>query len=61
MMKGAPEMILSRCSHVSIDGQIKEIDESFRLQCQVNRRFNFNVIRDVFSMLGSSSETKVVW
>jgi magnesium-transporting ATPase (P-type) len=36
MMKGAPEVILKRCSHVSIDGQIKEIDEEFRKQCQVS-------------------------
>jgi magnesium-transporting ATPase (P-type) len=35
MMKGAPEVILNRCSHASIDGQIKEIDEEFRKQCQV--------------------------
>jgi sodium/potassium-transporting ATPase subunit alpha len=35
MMKGAPEVILNRCSHVSIDGQVKKIDDGFRKQCQV--------------------------
>ena len=36
MMKGAPEVILNRCTHVSVEGQIQEIDEEFRKQCQVS-------------------------
>jgi magnesium-transporting ATPase (P-type) len=53
MMKGAPEVILKRCSHASIDGEIIEIDEEFRKQCQVSRCLNFITLLIALSMLGN--------
>lgn len=35
MMKGAPEVILSRCSTTSINGELTEIRENFRSDCMV--------------------------
>ncbi|PAV75028.1 hypothetical protein WR25_06358 [Diploscapter pachys] len=33
-MKGAPEVILSKCSHVRYDREMVEIDDQFREECQ---------------------------
>ena len=35
-MKGAPEVILSKCSHVRYDREMVEIDDQFREECQVS-------------------------
>ncbi|KAI6207698.1 Cation-ATPase-N domain-containing protein [Aphelenchoides besseyi] len=34
MMKGAPDVVLERCSHTLINGQMVEIDDEFRQTCQ---------------------------
>lgn len=58
MMKGAPEVILNRCSHASIDGEIVEIDEEFRKQCQVIGLEKYYQLTRLFSMPGNFSEMK---
>uniref|UniRef100_A0A914PTG2 Cation-transporting P-type ATPase N-terminal domain-containing protein n=1 Tax=Panagrolaimus davidi TaxID=227884 RepID=A0A914PTG2_9BILA len=35
MMKGAPEEILTKCSHYVLHDELKEIDEDFRNECKV--------------------------
>lgn len=34
MIKGAPEVVLSRCSHALIDGNLIEINDEFRQRAQ---------------------------
>ena len=34
-MKGAPEVVLSRCSHVAVEGELVEVDDDFMKQAQV--------------------------
>ncbi|KAI6226033.1 Cation-ATPase-N domain-containing protein [Aphelenchoides besseyi] len=34
MMKGAPDVVLERCSHTLVNGQMVEIDDEFRQTCQ---------------------------
>lgn len=35
MLKGAPEVILSRCNKTSINNELKEITDDFRSDCMV--------------------------
>ncbi|KAI6243465.1 Cation-ATPase-N domain-containing protein [Aphelenchoides fujianensis] len=47
MMKGAPEVILNRCTQVMINGELREIDDDFRRHCQEAWEFFGNEGRQV--------------